>query len=85
MFGGSESEPREPKEKSLEDEARSHQPERGHPVAGEDIGSPEGGPGGAKGQSTEPISEEGVKGQTQVPAPDDEVGKPDSTEEQDRA
>ena len=60
---------------------RTHQPEPGHPVAGEDVGMPDKeSAGSAKADVTPEISGEGqVQGQTTYPAPDDDVGVPEDT------
>ncbi len=68
-----------PEEGAAGDEQERRRPsaETGHPVAGEDVGSPEGGPGRAKAEATAKISDEDqVKEQTAHPAPEDDVGAP---------
>ncbi|HEV2769668.1 MAG TPA: hypothetical protein VGV40_05730 [Solirubrobacteraceae bacterium] len=65
-----------------ERERHSQQPDPGHPVAGEDIGEPEGGTGGAQAQSTQAIGDQDQnKEQTTQPSADDDVGKPDLDED----
>jgi len=65
-----------------ERDAHSGQPDPGHPVAGEDIGEPEGGAGTAKARSTQKIGDEDQnKEETTQPAAADDVGKPDLDED----
>lgn len=60
-----------------ESEGLEQQPEPGFPVAGQDVGAPEEGAGERKAEATPPIADDGNKGETQRPAPDDDVGVPD--------
>lgn len=64
-------------EEDEERDERLRQPEPGHPVAGEDQGDPEGGPGSRKAEATPKIADDGNKEETQRPAPDDDVGVAD--------
>ena len=57
----------------------SHQPEPGHPVAGEDVGGAEQGEGRAKEEVTPKIGEDAEMEQTTQPAPDDDVGIPEDS------
>ena len=59
-----------------DDPASRGNPEPGHPVAGEDVGTHEKGPGGAKADVTQKIADDANKEQTQHPAPEDDVGVP---------
>jgi hypothetical protein len=59
------------------DDEMTHSPKPGHPVAGEDVGTPEEGAGRAKAEATPEIEDEDqVKEQTAHSAPDDDVGAP---------
>lgn len=72
MFEGNED------DRTSEVEGLENQPEPGHPVADQDVGSPEEGAGTRKAKATPPIADDGTKGETQRPAPDDDVGVPDN-------
>lgn len=76
MFEGTEN-PREESESEERLARESSQPDPGHPVAGEDVGTPEEGAGSAKAGATPKIAEDAEMGQTTAPAPDDDVGVPD--------
>ncbi|MBA3436624.1 MAG: hypothetical protein H0U14_01350 [Thermoleophilaceae bacterium] len=89
-FAALSGEPRE-KEKSMFEETEGTgddresasegldaQPESAHPVAGEDVGGPEEGEGARKAAATPEIGDDGNEGETQRPAPDDDVGVPEN-------
>lgn len=59
------------------EESREGRTDEGHPVAGEEVGAPEEGPGSAKEEVTPKIADDAEKGQTTHPAPDDDVGVPE--------
>jgi len=61
-----------------DDVEKLEQPDPGHPVADYDVGTPEGGPGKAKEEATQPIADDGEKGQTTSPAAADDVGVPEN-------
>lgn len=62
-----------------ESEGLGNQPDPGFPVADEDVGAPEEGAGARKAAASPEIGEDANKGETQHPAPDDDVGVPDDT------
>ena len=66
------------RESDSDSEGLDAQPEPGHPVAGEDVGAPEEGEGARKAAATPPIADDGNEGETQRPAPDDDVGVPEN-------
>ena len=72
MFEGDED------DRASESEGLDTQPEPGHPVTDQDVGTPEEGAGTRKAEATAPIADDGNKGETQRPAPDDDVGVPDN-------
>lgn len=65
-------------DRESESEGLDAQPEPGHPVAGEDVGTPEGGPGAGKSDAAPEIGGGHNEEETQRPAPDDEVGVPEN-------
>lgn len=69
MFEGTED------EGDVAGEGVETQPDRGHPLAGEE--APEEGAGARAAAGTPEISEDANKEETQHPAPDDEAGVPD--------
>lgn len=61
-------------DRESESEGLDAQPGAGNPVEGEDVGA---GAGARKAAATPPIADDANKGETQHPAPDDDVGVPD--------